>query len=94
MCILMIDSMITAFSLAMMSADGTRPAEQQMMASGTLLSIANIAFSFAKPLDRMHPVRPISSVFHPAMFTSLIGQLVIHLSAMVLLEFYEIFIAQ
>lgn len=83
MCILMIDSMITAFSLSMMSADGTRPAEQQMMASGTLLSIASIAFSFARPLDRLHPVRPLSSVFHPALFSSLLGQLLIHLTCMV-----------
>ena len=49
---------------------------------GTLLSVASIAFSFARPLDRMHPVRPLSSVFHPALFSSLIGQLLIHLFCM------------
>ena len=54
--------------------------------SGTLLSIASIAFSFARPLDRMHPVRPLSSVFHPALFTSLLGQLVIHLGCMWLIS--------
>ena len=32
--IMMLDSMISAYALAMMSADGTRPSEQQMMASG------------------------------------------------------------
>ncbi|CAD7959303.1 unnamed protein product [Amoebophrya sp. A120] len=81
--IMMLDSMISAYSLSVMSADGTRPSEQQMMASGTLLSVAAIAFNFAKPLDRMHPVRPLRSVFHPALFFSLLGQLAIHLVCMV-----------
>jgi len=54
-----------------------------MMASGTLMSVASLAFSFARPVDRMHKVRPISSVFHPSAFLSLMGQLAIHLGCMV-----------
>lgn len=54
-----------------------------MMASGTLMSIASLAFSFSRPVDRMHKVRPISSVFHPSAFFSLLGQMVIHLGCMV-----------
>lgn len=81
--IMMLDSMISAYSLSAMSADGTRPSEQQMMASGAFLSVAAIAFNFARPLDRMHPVRPLRSVFHPALFSSMLGQMVIHLSCMV-----------
>jgi len=38
--IMMLDSMISAYAVSAMSADGTRPAEQQLMASGTLMSIA------------------------------------------------------
>eukprot|EP00392_Amoebophrya_sp_AT5.2_P004320 g4328.t1 len=82
--IMMLDSMISAYSLSAMSADGTRPSEQQMMASGTLLSVAAIAFNFARPLDRMHPVRPLRTVFHPALFFSMMGQLAIHLVCMVM----------
>lgn len=37
--IMMLDSMISAYSLSAMSADGTRPSEQQMMASGILLHV-------------------------------------------------------
>ncbi len=55
--IMMLDSMISAYSMSAMSADGARPAEQQLMASGMLISVASIAFSFARPLDKMHPVR-------------------------------------
>jgi len=81
--IMMLESMISAYTMATMSVDGTRPSEAQMMASGTLMSVASIAFSFARPLDRMHKVRPINSVFHPSAFLSLMGQLAIHLGCMV-----------
>ena len=50
---------------------------------GTFMSIAHISFSFARPLDRLHRVRPLRSVFHLALFVSLIGQVLIHLGVMV-----------
>jgi len=81
--IMMLESMISAYTLSTMSVDGTRPSEAQMMASGTLLSVASMAFSFARPVDRMHPVRPLASVFNPAIFLSMLGQLVIHLGCMI-----------
>jgi len=81
--IMMLESMISAYTLSAMSVDGTRPSEAQLMASGTLLSVASLAFSFARPLDKMHPTRPLRSVFHPALFLSIIGQLAIHLGCMV-----------
>jgi len=81
--IMMLESMIAAYTMSTMTVDGTRPSEAQMMASGTLLSVASIAFSFARPVDRMHRVRPLSSVFHPSLFISMIGQLAIHLGCMV-----------
>lgn len=81
--IMMLESMISAYTMSTMSVDGTRPSEPQMMASGTLMSVASLAFSFARPLDRMHPVRPLQSVFHPAILFSMLGQLAIHLCCMV-----------
>ena len=41
------------------------------------------ARSYATPVDRMHPVRPIRSLFHPAIFVSILGQAAIHLYCMV-----------
>merc|ERR1712226_974440 len=81
--IMMLESMISAYTMSTMSVDGTRPSEAQMMASGTLISVASLAFSFARPVDRMHPVRPLASVFHPAILFSMLGQLAIHLACMV-----------
>mmetsp|Transcript_4625 Transcript_4625/g.8342 ORF Transcript_4625/g.8342 Transcript_4625/m.8342 type:complete len:1474 (-) Transcript_4625:187-4608(-) len=81
--IMMLDSMIAAYTMSTMSVDGTRPSEAQMMASGSLMSIASLAFSFARPLDRMHKVRPIHSVFHKSALFSMLGQLAVHLGCMV-----------
>lgn len=81
--IMMLESMISAYTMSTMSVDGTRPSEAQMMASGTLMSVASLAFSFAMPVDRMHAVRPLASVFHPAILFSMLGQLLIHLGCMV-----------
>jgi len=81
--IMMLESMISAYTMSTMSVDGTRPSEAQMMASGSLMSVASLAFSFARPVDRMHPVRPLASVFHPAILFSMLGQLAIHLGCMV-----------
>merc|ERR1719436_2122944 len=81
--IMMLESMISAYTMSTMSVDGTRPSEAQMMASGTLVSIASLAFSLARPVDRMHPVRPLASVFHPAILFSMLGQLAIHLCCMI-----------
>lgn len=55
-----------------------------MIASGLLLSVASIAFSFARPLDRLSSVLPLSSIFHPALILSVLGQLLIHGSCMYL----------
>merc|ERR1719383_1670051 len=79
----MLESMISAYTMSAMSVDGTRPSEAQMMASGLAMTVASLAFTFARPVDRMYKVRPLSSVFHPAILFSMLGQLAIHLSCMV-----------
>ena len=41
--------------VAALSLEGARSSERQMIASGQLLMIANLAFSYATPLQKMHP---------------------------------------
>ena len=53
-----------------------------MIASGLLLSVASFAFSFARPLDRLSSVLPLSSIFHQALILSVLGQLLIHAGCM------------
>lgn len=47
------------------------------------MSVSFIAISQAKTVERLSPIRPLLSIFHPAHFISLIGQFAIHLGAMV-----------
>jgi cation-transporting ATPase 13A1 len=55
-----------------------------MTAMGLLGTISFMSVSRSKPLDKLSRVRPLTSIFHPALFVSLLGQFCIHLFTMVL----------
>ena len=80
--IMMLECMISAYTLAALSLEGARSSERQMMASNWLIMIAGLAFSYSAPVKEMHPLRPLRSLFHPAVFFSTIGQAAIHLFCM------------
>merc|ERR1740130_9951 len=81
--IMMLECIISAYTLSVLSLEDARASERQLMASGWLLSIASIAFSYSKPIPMMSRVRPLKSLFHPAIFISMLGQAAIHLACMV-----------
>ena len=72
--IMMLESIIAAYTLSALSLHNARSSERQMMASSWLIMTAAVAFSYASPLDKMHPLRPLRSLFHPAIFLSILGQ--------------------
>ncbi|GAB5364809.1 hypothetical protein AAMO2058_001002200 [Amorphochlora amoebiformis] len=80
--IMMLECIITAFTLSALSLEGARSSQRQMMASSWLIMIASLSFSYSKPVDTLSKVRPLSSLFHPAVFLSMLGQAVIHLACM------------
>ncbi|CAE8582444.1 unnamed protein product [Polarella glacialis] len=82
--IMMLNCIINAYVLSALSLEGSRTSERQMMASHWLLTTASLAFAYASPCDKMHPVRPLRSLFHPAVFVSMLGQAAIHLFCMVI----------
>lgn len=53
-----------------------------MMVSGWLVMTASLAFSYSTPIERIHPIKPLKSLFHPAIFLSIFFQAIIHLSCM------------
>mmetsp|Transcript_8533 Transcript_8533/g.20258 ORF Transcript_8533/g.20258 Transcript_8533/m.20258 type:complete len:758 (+) Transcript_8533:1-2274(+) len=81
--IMMLNCIINAYVLSALSLEGSRTSERQLMTSSWLLTTASLAFTYASPCDRMHPVRPLRSLFHPAVFFSMLGQAAIHLFCMV-----------
>jgi len=53
-----------------------------MTAMGMLGSVSYMSVSRSKPLDKLSPVKPLGSIFHPSMFLSLLGQFSVHLVVM------------
>lgn len=82
--IMMLESIIAAYTLSALSLHNARSSERQMMASSWLIMTAAVSFSYASPLDHMHPLRPLRSLFHPAILLSILGQAVIHIACMTL----------
>lgn len=56
--------------------------DTQMTAMGMLGSISYMSVSRAKPLEKLSSVKPLTSIFHPSLFVSLLGQFGVHLVTM------------
>jgi cation-transporting ATPase 13A1 len=82
--IMMLESTISAYTLSALSLHNARSSERQMMASSWLILTAAVSFSYASPVDHMHPLRPLRSLFHPAVIFSILGQAAIHIFCMTL----------
>merc|ERR1740117_1217564 len=81
--VLALNCLIAAFSLSALFLDGIRFSETQMTVAGILLSVASISFSYAKPVEALAPQRPLTSIFHPSISLSVLGQLLLHLACSV-----------
>lgn len=76
--------LISSYSLSVLYLDGVKYGDTQMTGMGILGSISFMSVSRSKPLDRLSNVKPLTSIFHPALFISLLGQFFIHLTTMFL----------
>lgn len=81
---MMLESIISAYTLSALSLHNARSSERQMMASSWLVLTAAVSFSYASPVDHMHPLRPLRSLFTPAIIISIFGQALIHIGCMTL----------
>mmetsp|Transcript_39026 Transcript_39026/g.94360 ORF Transcript_39026/g.94360 Transcript_39026/m.94360 type:complete len:429 (+) Transcript_39026:1-1287(+) len=88
--ILALQCLISSYSLSVLYLDGVKYGDTQMTAMGMLGSISFMSVSRSKPLDRLSSVRPLTSIFHPSLFISLLGQFSIHLATMV----YAVYLAK
>lgn len=82
--IMMLESIISAYTLSALSLHNARSSERQMMASSWLIMTAAVSFSYSTPVKSMHPLRPLRSLFHPAVIVSTLGQALIHVLCMTL----------
>lgn len=86
--ILALQCLISSYSLSVLYLDGVKYGDTQMTAMGMLGSISFMSVSRSKPLDRLSSVQPLTSIFHPALFVSLLGQFTIHLLTMMIAVHY------
>ena len=82
--ILALTCLISSYSLSVLHLDGVKYGDYQMTALGILMSVSFVTVSRSKPLERLSGVRPFGSIFHPALFLSILGQFALHLVTMML----------
>ncbi|CAM9186123.1 unnamed protein product [Chrysoparadoxa australica] len=73
-----LDALISAYSLSVMYFDSVKFGERQMMALGMAMSAAYISLSKVRPVEDLALTRPQSSIFHPSIIGSVLGQFAIH----------------
>ncbi len=81
--ILAINCLISSYSLSVLYLDKVKYANSQLIALGVVGTVASLTLSRATPLQELSSVRPIHTIFHPALFTSLVGQFALHLGVMI-----------
>jgi manganese-transporting P-type ATPase len=82
--IMALQCLISSYSLSVLYFEGVKYGDTQYTAMGMLGSVSALAVSRSRPLDKLSRVRPLNSIFHPALFISLLGQFAIHLTTMYL----------
>lgn len=82
--IMALQCLISSYSLSVLYLDGVKYGDSQITAMGLLGSVSFMSVSRSRPLDKLSRVRPLNSIFHPALFVSLFGQFVIHLATMII----------
>jgi len=87
--ILALQCLIKSYSLSVLHLDGIKYGDTQMTAMGLLGTISFMSVSRSKPVERLSSVRPLTSIFHPALFISLLGQFAIHLGTMAAVVYYS-----
>lgn len=80
--ILALNCLISSYSLSVLYLDGVKYGDTQMTLMGILGSISFMSVSRTKPLDKLSPVKPLTSIFHPSLFSSLLLQFTVHLITM------------
>lgn len=77
--ILALNCLISAYSLSVLYLEGVVFGDRQMTITSLAMAVSFFMISRSKPLKKLSPERPSSSVFAPQLFLSLLGQFAVHL---------------
>lgn len=81
--ILALNCLSAAYTMSVLASDGVKLGEKQMVVSGMILTVCFMCMARSKPLERLCPERPVTRIFHPAIFGSVFVQFALHLYCMV-----------
>lgn len=88
--ILALNSLIIAYALSVLHLAGVRQGDFQLTISGMLLASCFLFLSRASPLKNLSAKRPPPSIFTSYMMLSILGQFVIHLTALISLQSFVV----
>ncbi|EGR29218.1 hypothetical protein IMG5_160550 [Ichthyophthirius multifiliis] len=80
--ILALSSIIQAYSLSVLHMEALKLSETQQTILGITAAIAYYQFSNSRPLKKLSPVKPVSTIFEWYFIVSVIGQCSLHLYGM------------
>lgn len=80
--ILALNCLISAYSLSVLYLEGVVFGDRQMTITSLAMAVSFFMISRSKPLKKLSPERPSSSVFAPQLFLSLLGQFAVHLTSL------------
>ncbi|EME25743.1 calcium-transporting P-type ATPase, partial [Galdieria sulphuraria] len=86
--IMALNCLVSAYSLSVLLLQGVKFGDKQMSTTGFLFAIVFFLISRSKPLKKLSKERPPSSIFSAYMFTSMMGQFMIHTAALVLATYF------
>ena len=80
--ILAINCLVLSFSLSALYLHGVKSGDTQATLGGLSVAAFFLMLSWAKPMKKLAPVRPYSSVFNTPLMVSVLGQFAIHLAVL------------
>jgi len=84
--ILALNCLISAYSLSVMYLAGIKLGDTQATLTGMLIAVCFLFISRSKPLPTLSKQRPLSNLFSPFMFLSIMGQFAIHLTCLMTVQ--------
>jgi len=84
--ILALNCLISAYSLSVMYLAGIKLGDTQATLTGMLIAVCFLFISRSKPLPTLSKQKPLSNLFSPFMFLSIMGQFAIHLTCLMAVQ--------
>lgn len=81
--ILALNCLVSAYMMSALYMRGLKQGDTQMTASGLIIAALFFFLSQAKPLQRISPIKPPSTVFALSVVLSILGQFIVHLCSLV-----------